>query len=300
LLAACEGVARAEFDRVDESSVHSPDRACDARRELLREHGGIRSRLAGFCANSTRCRRAMPSTIYSIFMADLALNRSRSSAGPRPVTQKSVVELVIDEVRRSILEGSLPPGSPVSIAELSSRLEVSHIPVREALRRLEGEGLIELRRARSAVVASLTTDDLDDVFRLRGLIEADMFARAVKLYTDEDLEEIEAAYDALLREPDDTAEDLSARHTRFHRLLYGPAASDWDWRVFDILWQAGERYMYLILGTTMLDGTPEHFRDVHTRLLEAAQARSVKLAHKAVAEHLHSGIDLLAATLKTS
>jgi DNA-binding GntR family transcriptional regulator len=233
-------------------------------------------------------------------MADLALNRSRAGAGPRPVAQKSVVELVIDEVRRSILEGSLPPGAPISISELSSRLEVSHIPVREALRRLEGEGLIELRRSRSAVVASLTTDDLDDVFRLRGLIESDMFARSVKLYTDEDIEEIEAAYDALLREPDDTAEDLSARHTNFHRLLYGPAASEWDWRLFDILWQAGERYMYLILGTTMLEGTPEHFREVHTNLLEAARARSVKLARKAVDDHLKSGIDLLTAKLETS
>jgi DNA-binding GntR family transcriptional regulator len=233
-------------------------------------------------------------------MADLALNRSRSGAGPRPVAQKSVVELVIDEVRRSILEGSLPPGAPVSISELSSRLEVSHIPVREALRRLESEGLIELRRSRSAVVASLTTDDLVDVFRLRGLLESDMFARSVKLYTDEDIETIEAAYRALLREPDDTAEDLSARHTTFHRLLYGPAASDWDWRLFDILWQAGERYMYLILGTTMLEGTPEHFRDVHTNLLEAARARSVKLARKAVDDHLKSGIDLLTAKLETS
>lgn len=233
-------------------------------------------------------------------MADLALNRSASNNGPRPVAQKSVVELVIDEVRRSILEGSLPPGAPVSIADLSSRLEVSHIPVREALRRLEGEGLIELRRSRSAVVASLSTEDLDDVFRLRTLIEGDMMARSVKLYTDEDLEEIEAAYDALKREEGDNAEDISARHLRFHRLLYGPAASEWDWRLFDILWQAGERYMYLILGTTMLEGTPEHFRDVHTPLLEAARARSVKLAHKAVTAHLQSGIELVSAKLKAS
>jgi DNA-binding GntR family transcriptional regulator len=122
-------------------------------------------------------------------------------------------------------------------------------------------------------------------------------ACSVKLYSDEDLEEIEAAYAALLREPDDTAEDLSARHTRFHRLLYGPAASDWDWRLFDILWQAGERYMYLILGTTMLEGTPEHFRDVHLALLEAARARSVKLARKAVADHLESGIILVSTKL---
>jgi DNA-binding GntR family transcriptional regulator len=226
-----------------------------------------------------------------------ALDSSRSNPGPRPVTQRSVVELVIEEVRRSILEGSLPPGAPISIADLSSRLQVSHIPVREALRRLEGEGLIELRRSRSAVVASLTTADLHDVFRLRLLVESDMLARAVKDYTDNDIEKIEAAYDALERRPEDTAEDLSARHTEFHNLLYAPAASDWDWRVYEILWQAGERYMYLILGSTMIDGSPTHFREVHTDLLDAARARSIRLARKAISEHLQMGIELVGAKL---
>jgi DNA-binding GntR family transcriptional regulator len=233
-------------------------------------------------------------------MPEPAIEASRLHPGPRPVAQKSVVELVIAEVRRSILEGALPPGSPVSIADLSSRLQVSHIPVREALRRLEGEGLIELRRSRSAVVASLTTDDLHDVFHLRSLIEGDMMARAVKEYSDEDIERLGAAYEALARMPDDTAEDLSARHTEFHRLLYAPAASDWDWRVFDILWQAGERYMYLILGSTMLDGSATHFREVHSDLLEAARARSIRLARKAVADHLQLGIELVGAKLGTT
>jgi DNA-binding GntR family transcriptional regulator len=226
-------------------------------------------------------------------VADPDIDNSRYSPGPRPVAQRSVVELVIDEVRRSILEGSLAPGEQVSIADLSSRLEVSHIPVREALRRLESEGLIELRRSRSAVVAALSPEDLRHVFHLRALLEADLMARAVREYTDEDIEKIEAAYDALGRRPDDSAEDLSARHTRFHHLLYAPAASDWDWRLYDILWQAGERYMYLILGSTLLDGSPTLFREVHTDLLEAARARSVRLARKAVADHLQSGIELV-------
>jgi DNA-binding GntR family transcriptional regulator len=227
----------------------------------------------------------------------VAADPSRIHPGPRPVTQKSVVELVIDEVRRSILEGSLPPGAPVSIADLSNRLEVSHIPVREALRRLEGEGLIELRRSRSAVVASMTAEDLDHVFHLRRLIECDLMARAVKAYTDEDIRRIEAAWAALERQPDDTAEDLAARHTAFHHVLYAPAASDWDWRVYDILWQAGERYMYLILGSTMLNGDPRHFRDVHTELVEAARERSVRLARKAVTDHLQMGIELVGSRL---
>src|SRR3954454_10917012 len=148
--------------------------------------------------------------ILFMAVADPALNSSRSPSGPRPVAQKSVVELVIDEVRRAILEGSLAPGAPVSIAELSSRLEVSHIPVREALRRLEGEGLIELRRSRSAVVAPLSRKDFEDIFHLRGVLEADSYARAVKLWTAEDLDELDAAYQALAIRPGDDVESVSA------------------------------------------------------------------------------------------
>jgi DNA-binding GntR family transcriptional regulator len=230
-------------------------------------------------------------------VADHSVDSSRTGPGPRPVAQKSIVELVIDEVRRSILERSLAPGEPVSIADLSHRLNVSHIPVREALRRLESEGLIELRRSRSAVVASLTAEDLGHVFHLRTLIESDLMTRAVREYTDADIDKLEAAYRALERQPDDTAEDLSVRHTAFHHLLYAPAASDWDWRVYDILWQAGERYMYLILGSLMRDASATRFRDVHTDLLDAARARSVRLARKAVAEHLRMGVELVSARL---
>ena len=223
---------------------------------------------------------------------------SIGAAQPRPIAQRSVVELVIAEIRRLILEGILPAGSAVSIKDLSSRLEVSHIPIREALRRLEGEGLIELRHARSAVVAQLSVEDLEQVFHLRSLLESDIMARAVKLYTDEDITSIEHAWQGLERLPDDTTEALSARHVEFHRRLYTPAMSDWDRRVGEILWQASDRYVYLILGTPIVMDDPTHFRDAHSELLEAACARSPRLARKATIEHNRRGIELVSSQLR--
>jgi len=79
-----------------------------------------------------------------------AITRNR---GPRPLSPQSLVDLVIDEIRRSIVDGSLPPGSTVLVSEMASRLEVSHLPVRAALRRLEAGGLVNLRRSRNAIVA---------------------------------------------------------------------------------------------------------------------------------------------------
>jgi DNA-binding GntR family transcriptional regulator len=216
---------------------------------------------------------------------------------PRPIAQRSVVELVIEEVRRLILEGSLRPGSTLSITDLSNRLQVSHIPVREALRQLETEGLIELRRSRSAVVADLSVDDVHQVFHLRTLLESDFMTRAVKLYTDEYLTHCEEAWAALSWGPNDTAVTMSERHAEFHRRLYLPALTDWDIRVGQILWQASGRYIYLILGSSEVAADPNRFRDAHRNLMDAAQARSVRLVRKATEEHNASGVKLVSELL---
>jgi DNA-binding GntR family transcriptional regulator len=221
----------------------------------------------------------------------------RSTPGPRPVAQHSIVELVIGEVRRSILDGSLPPGAPVSIAELSGRLNVSHIPVREALRRLEGEGLVELRRGRSAVIAPLSATDLADVFGMRALVEADLMATACKRYTDAELAALQAAYDAIEMLPGDASEDVSARHTAFHRLLVAPASTQWSARVLEMLWQAGDRYMYLIIGEAAGQASTA-LRDEHAPTLAAAMARDPRAARRAVKAHTDSGIALIGPLLR--
>ena len=207
--------------------------------------------------------------------------------GVRPVSQRSIVELVIEEVRRSILDGSLPPGAPVSIAELALRLDVSHIPVREGLRRLEGEGLVELRRGRSAVVAPLSAGDLASVLRLRSLLEADTFARAIPRYRDADLDALGAAHAALAVRAGDDAEGLTTRHTEFHRLLVRPGATAWDLRLLDLLWQAHARYLQAALARS-LAGPPNALRDRHAALLAAARGRSVRGARRAIAQHLEA------------
>ena len=69
----------------------------------------------------------------------------------RPIAHQSLVDRVTDELHRAILNGDIQPGSAVSIVELCEQFDVSHIPVREALRRLESEGLVSLRPGRSAL-----------------------------------------------------------------------------------------------------------------------------------------------------
>jgi DNA-binding GntR family transcriptional regulator len=213
------------------------------------------------------------------------------------VAARSLVELVLDELRRSLLDGSLVPGASFSIADLSDRLGVSHIPVREALRRVEAEGLVELRHARSARVAPMSRDDLTEVFRLRALLEADTMARAVELYTADDLAAIERAWQALLIDRDEQPEEVFIRHRAFHELLVEPAAAAWDRRLLGILSRAGERYVALLIRERDLAQAPESLRELHSGLVEAAASGSPEQARSAVREHLETAVGFIAELL---
>ncbi len=74
-------------------------------------------------------------------------------------------------LRRAIREGRLRPGEALSISDLAADLGIRRSPVREALQRLSGQGLAVLRLARTVIVAPLELGELQEIYRLRGLIE---------------------------------------------------------------------------------------------------------------------------------
>src|ERR1700749_5341551 len=104
----------------------------------------------------------------------------------------STVDRVTADVRRAVLSGALAPGRTFSTAELSAQLGVSHIPVREALRRLDAQGLVVLRPGRKAMISPLSRDELRSGFRLRQLIEPDLAARSVSMLRQSDIEHAES------------------------------------------------------------------------------------------------------------
>ncbi|HEV8649315.1 MAG TPA: GntR family transcriptional regulator [Actinomycetes bacterium] len=190
------------------------------------------------------------------------------------------------EIRRSILDGSLPPGEPFSIVDLCRKLQVSHIPVREALRRLEGYGVLQLRPGRSAVVAPIDADDLRSMYRLRKLIEVDLAGRACTLLDDQDIEQLESTLDAYTFEPSNTDRVLD-EHREFHLGLLRPAASSWDVRVLELLWHAGARYARLAFSDSFLDPKAgARQAQAHRALVKAVRLRSPARLRKELREHL--------------
>ncbi|HEY5362351.1 MAG TPA: GntR family transcriptional regulator [Streptosporangiaceae bacterium] len=196
----------------------------------------------------------------------------------------SAVDLVTAEIRRSILTGALPAGEQFSIRELARQLGVSHIPVREALRLLESQGLIVLSHTRSASVASLSIEDITAIYRLRLRIEPDLAARSVPLQTPDLLRQAEAA----LKRSRSAGPDLAWRaHCEFHERLIAPVATEWDLRIMHTLWRAAERYTLLVFDPTTIDQAERQRRyDRHAGLLRIAVAGNGPALEAALTAHL--------------
>lgn len=208
------------------------------------------------------------------------------STAVRPIQTSSVTDRVTTELRRAILSGGLAPGQSFSLREIAGMLDVSFIPVREALRNLENEGLVITRPGRSATVASLDLGDLQAIYRLRRRLEPEIASRSCLLLSDSDLDrldEIAAGFGSLDRSMDAIYDD----HLAFHLALFAPAATTWDVRVLTTLWRAAERYIRIGFG--LLDPDPsEHQRREHAHedLVSEFRRRDPDAAATAVHEHL--------------
>jgi|NGEPerStandDraft_6_1074524.scaffolds.fasta_scaffold10298_3 DNA-binding GntR family transcriptional regulator len=197
----------------------------------------------------------------------------------------SAVDQVTLEIRRSILSGDLGPGQEFSLRKIAEQLGVSLIPVREALRRLESQGLVVTRRAKSAMVAPLDPQEFRDVYRLRLTIEPELAGRASALLTDDDLERLDELQVAHARAPD--GDERHQAHHAFHTAMLRPAATPWDARVLDMLWHASERYVgYAFNGIAADPSEPARRGKAHSDLVAAIRTGESKTASEALARHL--------------
>lgn len=214
----------------------------------------------------------------------------------KPQVATSLVERVTQEIKASILSGELKPGQQFSIAELCAELDVSHIPVREALRSLEAEHLVVLRPSRSAIVTPLSLDELGEVYRLRLVIEPDLAARSVPLYRPEDLEVAET-YLEEMRSAERGSRGLvgAEAHAHFHRQLLRPAAGPVGSSVLQRLWDISERYLSLVYDVQ--PASPEEFYQDHLELLQIARAGDGQRLRAALTEHIRGSQERMTTSL---
>ncbi len=179
-------------------------------------------------------------------------------------------------LRTAILDGELLPGQRVNQETWAARVGVSLIPVREALRALAGEGLVTYRPRRGYAVTELDLADLEEVYRLRSLLETDALLRGVPGAGHDDLVALERAADgcAAAAAAGDVAGQLAANR-RFHDRLHGLAGSRTLCRLIDLLWDSTEAYRALYY---VLPGEAAEADRAHRAILGAVAAGNARLA----------------------
>jgi DNA-binding GntR family transcriptional regulator len=175
-----------------------------------------------------------------------------------PVEAPSMVDRVTEEIRRSIVAGELAPGQEFSLRQIATQLGVSFIPVREALRSLEAEGLLETRRGRSAIVSPLDAGELRAICQLCRQIEPELRERAARLITLVELDRLDGTV-AALADPSTSRENCYQLGHELHVDLVAPAATTWDLRILERLWRAMERYVR-IGETRTVEREPSRWR----------------------------------------
>lgn len=201
-------------------------------------------------------------------------------------TNLSTVDQLVVDIRKMIMSGSLVPDQRFSLRALASELGVSFIPVREALRSLESQGLIVSAPGRSSVVAPLNLTDLRSIYRIRLRLEPEIAFRSCELLTPDDFDRLE---ELIVDFSMDTKgiDDIYDAHHDFHLELLRPAMTDWDLRVLESLWHAAERYVRITFaGRDFTPGEHQRREDSHRTLLEPFRARDPERAAFALREHL--------------
>jgi DNA-binding GntR family transcriptional regulator len=136
----------------------------------------------------------------------------------------SRIEWVHDQLRDRILTGDLAPGTVISQAALAREFRLSRAPIREALRRLEGEGLVESQHNLRVQIADLSIDDMEEIYASRIAIETLAVRFAVPRLTSADIDEMTRAWTAMRESAEDhDQERWSAEHTRFHLVALAEA-----------------------------------------------------------------------------
>jgi DNA-binding GntR family transcriptional regulator len=207
-----------------------------------------------------------------------------------PVQIQDVIET---ELRERILLGRIEPGGRINVRQLEQHFGVSHIPIREAIRRLEAEGLVVNVPRRGAVAAGVSLSELDDVYDLRRIIEPPVAARSVAAMSDADFDVLSAAYHAMVtaeRGASDVA--FSAAHWDFHWHVLGPGSTDEIERLLHRLWRTADRYVRLTRGAAV-----DAAHDQHHQLYDACAGRDAAAAADIVERHLHLTGDALRSRL---
>ncbi|MDP9484586.1 MAG: GntR family transcriptional regulator [Actinomycetota bacterium] len=206
-------------------------------------------------------------------------DKEKHEAYSRPPTSQ---EAVLREIRQAIMTRRLKPGQWIRQLDVAKRLNVSSVPVREALNTLAAEGQVVHKRHRGYKVVELSREQLEEIYLARRLLEDEVTRQAVPRVDAELARLLEDAVDRMerLASLDDVVSYTEANRN-FHLLLFERSGLPRIVGMIEVLWQNSEVYRGLIADLTWYEWAQED----HRKILRACKARDVDGAIAAQEEH---------------
>ena len=196
---------------------------------------------------------------------------------------KPLRDVVFENLRSAILEGKLKSGQRLMEVQLAEQLGVSRTPVREAIRKLELEGLVVMLPRKGAYVANISVKDLMDVLEIRASLEGLGASLAAERRTEEDiknLEEIEEEFEQAVITQD--IDMLLKKDIEFHECIF-KAANNKKLEMINSLWEQVQRFRITYVSDS---NASLSLIDEHRIILNAIKEGNVADGKKAAIEHI--------------
>ncbi len=193
----------------------------------------------------------------------------------------SASEVILKFVRDSIMDGSLDEGEPIRQDDVARMFNVSKIPVREALKRLEAEGLVAFQRNRGAIVTSLSEPEIVEIFEVRAILEANAIRLSIPGMTEKTFARAQACCDMFAMETDISR--WAELNWQFHSCLYEDAKRPYLLNMIRSVNDRIERYLRVQLSLSKGQETADR---EHRQILELCRKRDAEAAAKLVQDHI--------------
>ena len=197
---------------------------------------------------------------------------------------KPLRDVVFENLRGAIVEGRLKPGERLMEVQLAEQLGVSRTPVREAIRKLELEGLVVMLPRKGAYVANMSLKDLIDVLEIRASLEGLAASLAAERITDEDIKKLESIVEEFKDGINESnVEALLRKDVEFHECIFKSTNNKKLHQLINSLWE--QVYRFRVTYISDYDSTVNIIEE-HKMILDAIKRRDSKLAKKYAMEHI--------------
>ncbi|MTI82108.1 MAG: GntR family transcriptional regulator [Firmicutes bacterium] len=209
---------------------------------------------------------------------------------------KPLREIVFETLREAIIKGNLNPGERLMEIQLAEEMGVSRTPVREAIRKLELDGLVVMVPRKGAYVAGISMKDIVDVLEVRAALDALAARLAAERITDDELDKLEKSIVSISEVSDGkNLDEVVARDTGFHETIYEASRNK---KLVQFITHLKEQLQRFRSTSLSIPGRTKEALEEHKQIVEALSERNAELASQLAYQHIENAENSMLSAIK--